>query len=175
MLVTLVKLLQPPNAESPMLVTPLPIVTLVRLVQSLKAAVPDAGDAVGDVRLSGWYIIERIIADAGDAVADRDAGQTATALERRVSDVGDAIANRDAGQAGAVIERIVPDAGDAVGDRHAGQAGAVIERIIADAGDAVADRDAGQAACSPPNAASPMLVTPLPIVTLVSLVQSTER
>ena len=92
--------------------------TLVRLVQS----------------------VERLVPDAGDAVADRDAGQAGAARERPVPDAGDAVGDRDAGQAGAVIERPVPDAGDAVGDRDAGQAGAAIERPVPDAGDAVGDR-----------------------------------
>ena len=83
-----------------MLVTLLPIVTLVRLVQCQNALLSDAGDAVGD----------------------RDAGQAGAARERSVPDAGDAVGDRDAGQAGAVIERSVPDAGDAVGDRDAGQA-----------------------------------------------------
>ena len=47
-IVTLVRLVQLSNAESPMLVTLLGIVTLVRLVQPIERIVPDAGDAVGD-------------------------------------------------------------------------------------------------------------------------------
>ena len=62
-----------------MLVTLLGIVTLVRLVQPKNAAVPDAGDAV----------------------ADRDAGQAGAAKEHTVPDAGDAVGDRDAGQAGA--------------------------------------------------------------------------
>ena len=69
-------------------------------------------------------------------------------------------------------ERTVPDAGDAVGDRDVGQAGAAIERTVPDAGDAVGDRDAGQAWSNNRTHMSPMLVTLLPIVTLVRLVQS---
>ena len=59
------------NASSPMLVTLLPIVTLVRLVQSAERPLPDAGDAVGD----------------------RDAGQAGAGIERIVPDAGDAIGN----------------------------------------------------------------------------------
>ena len=47
-IVTLVRLVQEENAPPPMLVTLLGIVTLVRLVQSMERRVPDAGDAVGD-------------------------------------------------------------------------------------------------------------------------------
>ena len=53
-IVTLVRLVQPSNASSPMLVTLLGIVTLVRLVQSAERLVPDAGDAVGDRVASGF-------------------------------------------------------------------------------------------------------------------------
>ena len=59
-----------------MLVTLLPIVTLVRLEQSSNASVPDAGNAVGD-RDAGQAeaVIECIIPNAGDAGADSDVGQ----------------------------------------------------------------------------------------------------
>ena len=59
---------------------------------------------------------------AGDAVADRDAGQVGARKERQVSDVGDTVGDRHVGQAGAVGERLVPDDDDAIGDRDAGQA-----------------------------------------------------
>ncbi len=54
---------------------------------------------------------ERAFRDAGDAVGDRDPGQTG-GLERLLPDAGDAVRDRDAGQAGAETEREVPDAGD---------------------------------------------------------------
>ena len=142
-----------------MLVTLSGIVTLVRLVQSSNASIPDAGDAVGNRVTSAQAA--RILNERGLALVEQAlhshcyktdcAASTVIAVrlvqprERLIPDVGDAAGNRDAGQAGAVIERIIPDAGDAVGNRDAGQAGAVIERIIPDAGDAVGNRDAGQA------------------------------
>jgi len=86
---------------------------------------------------------ERIIPDAGDAVADRNAGQAGAATERTAPDAGDAVGDRDAGQAGAARERIDPDACDAVRDRHAGQAGAASEGIVPDAGDREAANRAG--------------------------------
>ena len=46
-MVTLVRLVQPPNASFPMLVTLFPIATLVRPVQ-FRTPVPDAGEAVGN-------------------------------------------------------------------------------------------------------------------------------
>jgi len=73
-------------------------------------------------------------------VGDRDAAQAGAVIERLVPDAGDAVADRDVGQASAEFERIAPDAGDAVGDRDAAQAGAVSERIASDASDAVGDR-----------------------------------
>ena len=111
-----------------MLVTLSGIVTLVRLVQ-----------------LRGTPYV----ADAGDAVADRDAGQAGAAMRTHsvpmlVTLSGIVTLVRLVQSA----ERPIPDAGDAVGDRDAGQAGAVTERL------------------------SPMLVTLLGIVTLVRLVQS---
>src|ERR1043166_8805965 len=59
--------------------------------------------------------------DVGDAVGDCDVGQARSQSERIVSDAGNAVANRDAGQA-AVRERIITDAGHAVGDRDTGYA-----------------------------------------------------
>ena len=63
-----------------------------------------------------------------------------------------------------------PMLSDAFRDRDAGQAGAVREHRVPDAGDAVADRDTGQAAAVSERR-GPMLVTLLPIVTLVRLLQ----
>ncbi len=45
-IVTLVKPVQSKNAMSPMLVTPFPIVALIKPVQSEKALSPMAGDAI---------------------------------------------------------------------------------------------------------------------------------
>ena len=67
------------KASSPMLVTPLPIVMLVRLVQSEKASSPML------VTLSGIVMLVRLVQ-----------------LGRHIPDAGDAIRNRDARQAGAV-------------------------------------------------------------------------
>ena len=74
-----------------MLVTPLPIVMLVRLLQSEKASIPDAGDAI----------------------RNRDGRQAAAVGEGIISDAGDTVRNRDARQAVAVVECRVPNAGDA--------------------------------------------------------------
>ena len=61
-------------------------------------------------------VIERIVSNAGDAVADYDAGQAGTGIERRDPDAGDIVADYDVGQAAAVRERIVPNVDDAVRD-----------------------------------------------------------
>ena len=84
---------------------------------------------------------------AGSVTLEIDCRQAVAGIERKVPDVGDAGAYRDVGQAGAVLERLEPDVGDAIADLNAGQAFAVS------------------------NAASPMLVTLLGIVTLARLVQ----
>ena len=65
-----------------MLVTPLPMVTLVRL---------------GAVR-------ESLVADAGDTVWDGDAGQAPAVIESSVANAGDTVADGDAGQAAAAFE-----------------------------------------------------------------------
>ena len=53
-----------------MLVTPLPIVMLVRLVQKVEGVFPDASDAVRDrdARQAG-AAVEGIIPDAGDRIS----------------------------------------------------------------------------------------------------------
>ena len=76
-----------------MLVTLLPMVMLVRLLQS-RNAYPDAGDAVGYV----------------------DARQASAVPECVIPDAGDAVGYGDARQASASTECVNPDAGDAVGN-----------------------------------------------------------
>ena len=95
-----------------MLVTLVPIVTLVRPRQYSKAYSPMVMTLLGIVMLR----------------------QTGAGIERLDPDTDDVGADRDVGQAGAVVERPVPEAGHAVGDRDAGQAGAG-ERLVPDAGD----------------------------------------
>ena len=82
-IVTLVRLVQPENASSPMLVTLLGIVTLVRLVQPENASSPMLVTLLGIVTLVRLVQPENAAApDAGDAVGDRDAGQAGAASER---------------------------------------------------------------------------------------------
>ena len=52
--------------------------------------------------------------DAGDTIANRDAGQAAAPREGINLDAGDAVRNRDAGQVAAVTEGGIPDAGDSL-------------------------------------------------------------
>jgi len=78
-IVMLFRLVQPAKTESPMLLTPLPIATFVRLVAIFERRGPDAGD-IGE---------------------DRDASETGAERESFLTDAGDAIAYRDARQAGA--------------------------------------------------------------------------
>ena len=65
-----------------MLVTLSGMVMLVRPVQSIECAIPDAGDAVGngDARQAA-AVIECVIPDAGDAVGNGDARQAAAVPE----------------------------------------------------------------------------------------------
>ena len=75
-IITLVRLVQNWNAQSPMLMTLLGIVTLVRRMQAEKANPPMLVTLLGIVtlvRLDAGR--ERIAPDAGDAVGDRDVGQ----------------------------------------------------------------------------------------------------
>ena len=176
-MVTLVRLEQPPNAESPM------------------------GDAVGDrVIVSGsgvWILDER-----GLALVEQDPIHTAVQVVERIhryrcqapavpkrtrANVGDAVGDRNAGQAAAgpnapvpmlvtllgivTLVRLshqrttVPDAGDAVASSR--WSGCCTRRTHrSDVGDAVRDRHVGQAVAAK-NAESPMLVTLFAIVTLV--------
>ena len=58
--------------------------------------------------------------DAGDAIGDRDTGQTGATIERPRPDAGHAMGNRDLRQAGAVRKRPTFDAGDRQAIDHAG-------------------------------------------------------
>ena len=90
-IVTLVRLVQSSNAHPPMLVTLLGMVTLVRLEQLANAPSPMLVTLLGIVTLVKLgAVIERIGADAGNAVGDRDARQAPALRERTVPDVGDA-------------------------------------------------------------------------------------
>ena len=68
-IVTLVRLVQSAERLVPMLVTLLGIVTLVRLVQSIERLVPDAGDAVRNRDAGQTRASERIRPDGGDCQA----------------------------------------------------------------------------------------------------------
>ena len=56
-------------------------------------------------------IVERISANAGDAIGYRDARKAAAIIERKPSDAGDAIGDGDARKAAAIVERRFADAG----------------------------------------------------------------
>ena len=75
-----------------MLVTLLPIVTLVRPCRKRTRPIPDGGDAV----------------------RDSDAGQAGAGRERESPMLVTLLPDGDAGQAAAARERIVADGGDAV-------------------------------------------------------------
>src|SRR6266568_1886583 len=74
------------------------------------------------------------VSDAGDAIANRDAGQASTLGKRSVSDDGDAVGQGDAGQPGATGKRTDSEAGDAVGNGGVGQTAAILKRTVSDAG-----------------------------------------
>ncbi len=107
----------------------------------------NAGDAVGD-REGGQTGagIKRPVPDVGDAAGKGDTGQAGARIERIVSDVGNVAGNHDTGEVGAETERPGPDAGDAGGDGDVCQAAAGSESIGPDVGNAVGNRDAGQVA-----------------------------
>ena len=87
---TLVKPEQDSNEEFPMLVMPLPKVTLVRLVRLKRPP---------GYTWWPWYYFRPH--DHGDAVGDRDAAQAGAIIERSRSDAGDTVWNFDTGQTGA--------------------------------------------------------------------------
>ena len=112
-IVTLVRLVQAENASSPMLMTPLEIVTLVRLVQSSNAQSPILVTPSGIVMLASpaqksnaW--IPMFVTLSGIVMLV----QAIAVRERPITDTGDAVGNRDADQAALAAERTAPDADD---------------------------------------------------------------
>ena len=114
-------------------------------------------------------IVERIIANTGHALRNRDAGQTTATFERIITNPGYTVRDDDASQTTATVECIVANPGHTaqdcdvrqpaataerritnpghtVRDDDTGQTTATAERIIANAGHTVRDDDAGQAA-----------------------------
>ena len=77
-------------------------------------------------------IRERIIADAGHTIGNRDPRKAGAIIECRIADAGHTIGNGDAGKAGATIERIRANAGHTIGNGDAGKAGAIKERFFKD-------------------------------------------
>ena len=69
-------------------------------------------------RFQAPALIERAIADVGDAAGNGDASQTRGCVERTDAYRRDGVGNRDAAQAG-VLEHIISNAGD----RQAGDGG----------------------------------------------------
>ena len=80
------------------------------------------------VRKSGT-IMERIIADACNAVGDNDARKAVAIIERIKVDACYTVGDHDASKAGAIIERRRADACHAVGDGYTNYTLATIERI----------------------------------------------
>jgi len=60
--------------------------------------------------------IERITANAGDAITESDRGQLGAPSERIIANGDDAITESDGGQLGAISERRIANGGNAVGD-----------------------------------------------------------
>ena len=74
--------------------------------------------------------IERISADAGDTVGNRDACQITATFERRFADTCDSISDCYARQGSAIFERTIANACDSISDCYARQGSATFERII---------------------------------------------
>ena len=98
----------------------------------------------GVIHILQFATIERITANAGDAITESDRSQLGAPSERIIANGDDAITESDGGQLGAISERRIANGGNAVGDDDRGQIGAIIECRIANGGDAVAERDRGQ-------------------------------
>ena len=58
-------------------------------------------------------VLERVVADTGDATRDRDTRQTRRVLESSVTEAGDAARDCDTRQTRRALERVVADTGDA--------------------------------------------------------------
>ena len=80
--------------------------------------------------------------NVGDGAGKGDTDQAVT--KRVIPDGGQAVGQREVGQTGTIIERLVPEAGDAAGDRGVGQSTATGERRIPDGRHAVGNNDAGE-------------------------------
>ena len=107
-------------------------------------------------RFKATAFSERIFANAGHAIRNRDARKAATFIERRIANTGHTRWNRDARKAATSSERICRNAFFpsklviiSAADRTCRfKATASVEHIIANAGHALRDRDARQAAAS---------------------------